>query len=161
MPRTRTIQLGGAAALCTAGALALALVNDPAHDIRPGADARNPSCGRITEESPRELGGRTREEVDLPGVAVWGDGDVVLRCGLPAPPPTTDPCFEAGGVDWVIDLKKSTRDRKVIVTYGRSPATEVTFAADMTTTDAAILGLSSTVAPLVEQTDQCIGPDGP
>ncbi|MEU2494829.1 DUF3515 family protein [Streptomyces sp. NPDC007883] len=109
--------------------------------------ARNPSCGRITEESPRELGGRSREEVDLPKVAVWGDGDVVPRCGLPAPPPTTDPCFQAGGVDRVIDLRTSTQGRRVIVTYGRSPATEDTFAADMTTTDGAILGLSSTVAP--------------
>ncbi|MFJ6982204.1 MULTISPECIES: DUF3515 family protein [unclassified Streptomyces] len=140
------------------GALCVVLADDPARGVRPGADAGDPRCGRITERVPRELGGRARDGVDLPGVAVWGDGDIVLRCGAEVPAPSVDPCFEADGVDWVMDLAKSTRDRKVVVTYGRRPATEVTFAAGLATTDAALLDLSAAVAPLVRQTDRCIGP---
>lgn len=122
--------------------------------VRPAKAAGAPHCRRIADSAPASLGGLPRHDSSLPGIAVWGDRDIVLRCGVTPPGPTSDPCFSVDGVDWVIDLAQSTRSRKVIVTYGRVPATQVIFGG-AGKTDAALVDLSRIVAP-VRQTSNCI-----
>lgn len=52
----------------------------------------------------------------------WGDPAVIARCGLAAIGPTTDPCLDVSGIDWVAH---QLTDGVRFTTYGRSPAIEV------------------------------------
>ncbi|MFI7399543.1 DUF3515 family protein [Streptomyces sp. NPDC049541] len=122
--------------------------------VRPARFSGAPHCHRIADSAPASLGGLSRRESSLPGIAVWGDRDIVLRCGVTPPGVTGDPCFAVDGVDWIMDLAQSTDTRKVIVTYGRDPATQVVFDGS-SQTDAALIDLSRTVSS-VRQTAHCI-----
>ncbi|MGW3492907.1 DUF3515 family protein [Streptomyces sp. NPDC001020] len=159
MPFTRRTRLAltmGVGALAAGAAVATYALTDTGTDpgVRPARNADAPHCRRITDAAPASLGDLSRRDSDLPGVAVWGDRAIVLRCGVTPPGPTSDPCFAADGVDWVIDLGQSTRSRKVVVTYGRTPATQVIFdGAEQT--DVALIGLSRLVAP-IQQTSRCL-----
>ncbi|MFH8347797.1 DUF3515 family protein [Streptomyces sp. NPDC018045] len=115
----------GGAALAAAGGLAFAL-RSPAPEIESAPNAGHPLCGDIARHYPPELLGKNRTEAEGAGVAVWGDSAVVLRCGMAPPPPTTDPCLNVNGVDWVLRAGASSESEKVLVTYGREPAVEVT-----------------------------------
>ena len=163
MPSTRRTRLApvlaltGCALVAGAAATGYALVHadaDAAAGLRPAASADAPHCRRIADTAPTSLGGLARRDSDLPGIAVWGDRAIVLRCGVTPPGPTGDPCFAVDGVDWVIDTAQSTQGRKVIVTYGRVPATQVVFDGGGKT-DAALVDLSRVVAP-VRQTSSCV-----
>jgi hypothetical protein len=55
-------------------------------------------------------------------VRAWGAPPIIARCGLPGLGPTTDPCLDVSGIDWVAhQLSDGVR----FTTYGRSPAIEV------------------------------------
>jgi len=156
--RTRLALTVGVCALAAGAALtAYTLADtDPGADpgVRPAKASGAPHCHRITDAAPATLGDLPRHDSSLPGIAVWGDRDIVLRCGVTPPRLTGDPCFAVDGVDWVIDLGQSTRNRKVVVTYGRTPATQVVFGG-AGKTDAALIDLSRLVAP-IRQTSHCI-----
>ncbi|ANS80636.1 conserved hypothetical lipoprotein [Serinicoccus hydrothermalis] len=61
--------------------------------------------------------------VQSEGVAAWGDPPIVARCGKSPPGPTTDPCIDVGGVDWVATVLDD--GGTMFTTYGRDPAIEV------------------------------------
>ena len=156
---TRLTLAVGACVLAAGAALAAYsfAYTDADAGVRPARFSGAPHCHRITENAPDSLGGLSRRDSGLPGIAVWGDRDIVLRCGVTPPGVTGDPCFAVDGVDWVMDLAQSTDTRKVIVTYGRDPATQVVFDGS-SQTDAALIDLSRTVAS-VRQTSHCIKRD--
>ncbi|WP_432501379.1 DUF3515 family protein [Kineococcus arenarius] len=89
----------------------------------------DPACERLLQALPDVLEGLARSPQGAAGVAVWGEEQVVLRCGAAVIGPTTKPCLpvgpdEASTVDWVQDARS---DRAVrFLTYGREPAVEVT-----------------------------------
>ena len=85
------------------------------------------------------------------GVAAWGDPPIVARCGKQPPGPTTDPCVDVNGVDWVA----TTLDDggTMFTTYGRSPALEVLVPAEY---DAPSL-LLPPFGPAAEQVQQTLG----
>ncbi|MCI2240202.1 DUF3515 domain-containing protein [Paenibacillus sp. TRM 82003] len=91
--------------------------------------AGDPACARLLQELPGSLVGLARTPQGAAGVAVWGEEQVVLRCGAAVIGPTTKPCVpvgpdDASTVDWVQD---AVGDRAVrFLTYGRDPAVEVT-----------------------------------
>jgi hypothetical protein len=89
-------------------------------DVEPGPFATDPACARVlvAARSLDDLAGRQRRSTTSQSTAAWGDPAVVLRCGVEPPGPTTQPCLDAGGVDWVVDGTRFT-------TYGREPAVEV------------------------------------
>ena len=153
---TRLTLTAGACVLAVGAALAAYRFahTDADAGIRPARFSGAPHCHRIADSAPASLGGLSRRDSSLPGIAVWGDRDIVLRCGVIPPGVTGDPCFAVDGVDWVMDLAQSTDTRKVIVTYGRDPATQVVFDGSGQT-DAALIDLSRTVAS-VKQTSHCI-----
>ncbi|GAA2521618.1 DUF3515 family protein [Streptomyces longisporus] len=160
--RLRPTRLTLAVGACVlAGGAALAAhsfaYTDADAGVRPARFSGAPHCHRIADSAPASLGGLSRQDSSLPGIAVWGDRDIVLRCGVAPPGVTADPCFAVDGVDWVMDLAQSTDTRKVIVTYGRDPATQVVFDGS-SQTDAALIDLSRTVAS-VRQTSHCIKRD--
>ncbi|MEU1405295.1 DUF3515 family protein [Streptomyces sp. NPDC005728] len=152
--RTRLVIGVGVCVLASAAAVtAYAFQHrDPGVPAAKNSDA--PQCRRITDAAPDSLGGLSRWDSDASGVAVWGDRAIVLRCGVTPPGLTHDPCFAVDGVDWVIDTKQSTHTRKVIVTYGRTPATQVVFDGGGRT-DAALVELSRLVAP-IRQASHCL-----
>ncbi|WP_112467641.1 DUF3515 family protein [Streptomyces triticisoli] len=145
--RSRPALIAGVCVVAAGAALTSYALTDIDAGVRPAKDSGSPHCHRITDAAPTALGGFPRRDSGLPGIAVWGDRDIVLRCGVTPPGPTGDPCFAVDGVDWVIDLAQSSSSRKVVVTYGRTPATQVIFSG-AGKTDAALVALSRLVAPL-------------
>lgn len=69
-------------------------------------------CERLARELPQELDGAKRRETTprSPYVAVWGDGEIALRCGVPRPAAMnpTDTVPEVNGVAWFADPERPT-----------------------------------------------------
>ncbi|MEO7071194.1 MAG: DUF3515 family protein [Nostocoides sp.] len=57
-----------------------------------------------------------------PAVHAWGDPAIIARCGVAALGPTTDPCIDVSGVDWVA---RQLSDGVAFTTFGTDPAIEV------------------------------------
>jgi Protein of unknown function (DUF3515) len=152
--RTRLLLLVSVCVLALAATATGYVLSHRDPGVSAAKEAGAAHCRRIIGAAPDSLGGLSRWDTDAPGVAVWGDRAIVLRCGVTPPGPTDDPCFAVNGVDWVIDQQQSTHTRKVIVTYGRTPATQVVFDGGGRT-DAALVGLSRLVAP-IQQRSHCL-----
>lgn len=74
---------------------------------------------------PKEISGQELRQTNSQATAVWGNpSQLVLRCGVVAPPPSIDPCVSVNGVDW---LAKEGEKSWTLTTYGRTPATELVF----------------------------------
>ena len=106
MPRSRR----RAAVLVRAAALTSALVLgaslsacSAAVSVDPAPDATDPACAPEMIAMPDTLGDAALRTTTSQATAAWGDPSaVILRCGVPAPGPTTDRCVTVNGVDWVI-----------------------------------------------------------
>ncbi|GGN28741.1 DUF3515 family protein [Streptomyces fuscichromogenes] len=143
-----------AAALAVAGLLAGAglvagELDSPVFGLAQGPFAEDPGCGRLAGRYPDRLAGATRDRVTFAGLAVWGHGTVELRCGVNPPGPTTDACVSVDGVDWV--WRGTAEDgRRKLVTYGRSPAVEISVSGPAAGVDTVLVDLSRLVAPIPE-----------
>ena len=93
------------AAVLAVGTLVLtgcadALVVDAAED------AANPDCALPILLMPDQIGDLEQRTTSSQGTTAWGEpASVIVRCGVPEPAPTTDPCVTVDGVDWVQDRK--------------------------------------------------------
>ncbi|MFF8833664.1 DUF3515 domain-containing protein [Streptomyces sp. NPDC015131] len=73
-------------------------------------------CGALHEELPGTVAGLGRSDPE-PGsdlTAGWGDGAIVLRCGVPRPPAMSDVKAlgaEVGGVEWLTELREGDGPR--------------------------------------------------
>ncbi|MEV6833646.1 DUF3515 domain-containing protein [Streptomyces sp. NPDC051133] len=123
--RTRRtwIPLAGALAVCALG-VAFAVVPS-AERPRPAPFAHDPACARVAGQLPHKMGKLGLHLPVTDGIAVWGDNSVVVRCGIPMPDKTSDPCVTVDGVDWVWRYRQNKEGRSLLVTYGRSPALEL------------------------------------
>ena len=129
-------------------------VSSPALDLRPAARAEDPACARIADRYPDRIAGESRDPVSVTGVASWGNGGVVLRCGLEPPAETADPCVEVDGVDWVFREDGSTGSGyRVLVTYGRSPAVQAFVDDRVAAIDGVLVDLSDVVRPIERAPD--------
>ncbi|MFI5976788.1 DUF3515 family protein [Streptomyces sp. NPDC051452] len=144
-----------AGGLLVAGVLVARELSSPVFGLRQGPLAKDPGCARIAGHYPDRLDGDRLDPVTFEGLAVWGHGTVRLRCGLIPPAPTTDPCFAVDGVDWVLREAGSHGGRKLLVTYGRRPAVEVSIADSAGHTDTVLSDLSRLVASLPLD-DHCV-----
>jgi hypothetical protein len=97
----------------------------PAVALKPAEDAADPACAEVVVWLPEAVDGIPARETDAQGTGAWGEpASVLLRCGVPAPAPTSELlCTTIGGVDWLID--DSDDPVLVATTYGREPAVEV------------------------------------
>lgn len=96
----------------------------PTVNLEPADSANTPECASMTVRLPDTLAGQDRRSVNAQATAAWGDPvSIIVRCGLPLPAPTTLPCFEIKGIDWLRDDAEAPRF--VFTTYGLDPATEV------------------------------------
>ncbi|WP_162795374.1 DUF3515 family protein, partial [Nonomuraea lactucae] len=86
------------------------------------------ACRALAERLPRTLdgAGRGTSTPESPYVAVWGEAEIGLRCGVPRPArmAPTDRLQEIGGVGWFADP-----DKPALFTAIAAPAyVEVTIA---------------------------------
>lgn len=154
--RARTaVVLAAAAGLVAGAALVVHEVNSPAFGLEAAPRGDAPECARVAKDSPDGVGGQRRADVTLPGVAVWGDGTVVLRCGLRPPAATVDPCLTIDEVDWVWREARSRAGEKVLITYGRDPAVELTVSDRVGAIDEVLVELSHAVEP-IRQKNKCV-----
>jgi hypothetical protein len=123
--------------------------------LEPGPDAAVPACSGVEQRLPQEVLGASRGTTDVRGAAVWGDPAVVLRCGVTAPGPTTDRCLTVDDVDWIFT---EDDDAYRFVTFGRTPAVEVTVPTRIDRTEApgALTDFTKTVAPLPRSGRKCL-----
>lgn len=120
--RTATAAFGLAAAV-----LALSACLPPV-DVEAADDAANPACAQMMVALPDELAGAELRATNSQATAAWGDpAQIILRCGVTLPGPTTDPCVSVNGIDW---LAREGEPAWTLTTYGREPATEILFDPD-------------------------------
>ncbi|WP_269047929.1 DUF3515 domain-containing protein [Paenarthrobacter sp. Z7-10] len=146
---------------CTGAALTLAAVSLVATacsapiDVRPAAEAASPGCAALAAALPSTVAGLQRRETTGQATAAWGSpAGVVLRCGVPAPGPTTEECTTVNGVDWIVH---ETGDTMTLRTYGRTPATEVVMKVDDSHAGAVPIGLGPAVER-IPAVHHCVGP---
>ncbi|MEU9846403.1 DUF3515 domain-containing protein [Streptomyces sp. NPDC047985] len=95
-------------------ALLLAAVGCSSTDAAPSITDPTPSaeaaayCRALHEELPRTVAGLDRGGTGTESglTAQWGDGAIVLRCGVPRPAKMDDPsskAIEANGVNWMLE----------------------------------------------------------
>lgn len=93
-------------------------------EVAVPAGAGSAACRAAAAHWPKTAGGSPLQKTSSssPAVRAWGDPPIIARCGLPAIGPTTDPCLDVSGIDWVAhQLSDGVR----FTTYGRSPAIEI------------------------------------
>ncbi|MFD4989211.1 DUF3515 family protein [Streptomyces sp. NPDC058374] len=157
----RTPRLTGlVAGVCVVGLAGAAVwAADPFGGPPAGAQAAargaDPACAGVVDRAPGDLAGREPAGGSPPGVAVWGDGEVVLRCGFPPPPATVEHCVDIDGVHWVLEEAQRTGATELI-SYGRDPAVRLTIAEGFDRTDTALIELSAAVEP-IHQERHCMG----
>ncbi|MEU4154142.1 DUF3515 family protein [Streptomyces sp. NPDC026659] len=140
----------GAIAVCAA-TLAACGMTSRSYSVSAVPGGESAACTTVVNNSPHELGGRERTESDVKGTAVWGDGDVILRCGRISNVPEPAPCSSVNGVDWVVNAANTHDGTKTVLTYGRTPAAEITLSERIKNKDAVIGEMSGIVAGLPEQ----------
>lgn len=97
--------------------------------VMPAVSAASKDCAAVSVRLPGILGSGTsavqeRRETDAQGTAAWGNPTaILLRCGVPPLPPTTNKCVTINGVDWIVQAVGSNNYK--FTTFGRNPAVEV------------------------------------
>ncbi|MEO3870536.1 DUF3515 family protein [Nonomuraea sp. B12E4] len=88
------------------------------------------ACDRLATLLPQTLDGAARgtSTPDSPYVAVWGEGSIALRCGVPRPArmAPTDRLQEIGDVGWYADPAKPALFTAVVDTPADTVYVEVT-----------------------------------
>lgn len=96
--------------------------------VDPAPYAADPDCAPVMLAVPQTVGGLATRGTTSQATQAWGDEyEIVARCGVEPPGPTTEQCVTvdtpAATVDWLVT---ETADAWVAVTFGRSPALELT-----------------------------------
>lgn len=115
-------------------------------NVQPADDAGNPLCAEMMVVLPPEISDQQKRQTNSQATAVWGDpAQLVLRCGVTPPPPSTDPCVSVNGVDW---LAKEGDEAWTLTTYGRVPATELVFDPNVIPSSTVLATLSSAASKI-------------
>jgi hypothetical protein len=96
--------------------------------MEPAIDANNPLCAEVSVRLG-DIADLAKRETNAQATAAWGEpASILLTCGLEAPAPTTLPCLEVNGVDWIMD--DAQKPTYVFTTFGRTPAVQVALNSD-------------------------------
>ncbi|NYD76496.1 DUF3515 domain-containing protein [Arthrobacter cupressi] len=143
-----------AAALAAAASLLALTACAPAVDVKAAADAANPGCAPMMVALPDAIGDAKLRKTNSQATAAWGEpSQVVLRCGVNVPGPTTDRCVSVNDVDWVI---KEGNPVWTLTTYGREPATEILMDPNVISS-ATVLADLSQAAGKIKAVRHCVG----
>jgi hypothetical protein len=114
--------------MAVVAALAVVLLAgcSPTVSLLPAAaDATNPLCASVVVQLPSTVSTLAQRQTDTQGTGAWGTpADILLKCGVAVPDPTTTPCVTVNGIDWLRVPKP--HNVFVFTTYGRDPAVAVT-----------------------------------
>ncbi|THJ64953.1 DUF3515 domain-containing protein [Arthrobacter echini] len=122
--------------------------------IDAAEDAADPRCADVMLALPPVVAEHEQRQTDSQATSAWGDpSQVVLRCGVGVPGPTTDPCVTVNDVDWVL---REGDPAWTATSYGRDPAVEVLFDPEEVASSTVLVELGNAVSR-VEQTRACVG----
>jgi hypothetical protein len=106
---------------------------------------------------PDAVADAPRRETDAQATGAWGDpASVLLSCGVEPYGPTTLPCDNVNGIDWIRD--DSDAPTYVFTTYGRTPAVQVVVDSEAVSGTSALVDLEAAVAS-IPQTEACLNAD--
>lgn len=146
---------GVAIALVAAGVLLTGCT--AAVPLQPAPDATNATCADLIVRLPAAVADQPERETNAQSTGAWGDPAVaLLHCGVDVPGPTTLPCLNIDGIDWIMDESDAPRTR--FTTYGRDPATEVVVDTEKVSGSTVLVDLASAVS-IVPATNECLGVD--
>lgn len=129
----------------------------PSVPMQPAEFAADPLCAEVTVRLPDVVNDLERRDTNAQATGAWGNpAAILLRCGVPTPPPTTDRCISINGIDWIEDASKAPT--YVYTTYGRTPAAEVVLDMTQVSGTASLIDLQDAVAQL-PKTGGCVGAD--
>lgn len=124
--------------------------------VEAAPEANNPACAEFMVLLPQELAGEKRRSTTSQATAAYGDpASIIVRCGVPKPPPSTDPCATVNGVDW---LTQQGNPAWTITSYGRSPAVEVLLDPNKVASSTALVALSAATSKLPQES-RCLSID--
>lgn len=126
----------------------------PVVDVPSAKDAANPACAPMMVALPDAVGDAALRKTNSQATAAWGDpSQLILRCGVNVPGPTTDRCVTVNGIDWVI---KEGDPVWTLTTFGREPATEILMDPDKISS-ATVLADLANAAGKIQATRHCVG----
>jgi hypothetical protein len=127
----------------------------PTVNLDSAEAANTVECANMTVRLPEIIAGQERRKVNAQATAAWGDPvSVIVRCGVPLPEPTTLPCFEVLGIDWLRDDRDAPRF--VFTTYGLDPATEVIVNSELVSGTEALRDLGRAIGSQSAPVQRCI-----
>ncbi len=128
----------------------------PIVPMDPAPDAVNPECAEMIVRLPQQVADLDIRQTNAQATGAWGQpAAVLLRCGVPPLGPTTLPCLNINGIDWIEDTSDAPMLR--YQAYGRIPATEVVIDSSKISGTTALIDLGAVIS-LVPQTRECVGP---
>lgn len=157
---TGRISRTGKYAGLAAGAVACATVLTGCQtvvSVEAAPDAANPLCAEMMVVLPQVIDDAEKRPTSSQATAAWGDpAEVILRCGVQVPGPTTDPCVSVNGVDWI--AREGDDGIWTLTTYGRNPATEVLLDPQVIPSSTVIASLSDAASKIPAER-QCVSLD--
>jgi hypothetical protein len=124
--------------------------------LQPAADAIDPICANVVVHLPATVANQEERETNAQGTGAWGTpASVLLHCGVDVPGPTTLPCINVNGIDWINDDSHAPQYR--FTTHGRTPAVEVVVDSRKVSGSTALADLTSAVAVVPVTGAACTG----
>jgi len=121
--------------------------------MTPAEDANNPACASVIVRLPDLVAEKPKRETNAQATGAWGTpASVLLTCGVTVPGPTTLPCVEVNGIDWIEDDADAPLYR--YTTFGRTPAVEVAIDSNAVSGTTVLVDLGNAVSYL-PQTGKC------
>jgi hypothetical protein len=154
---TRRVVRASTAVLLTVAAALLSGCAASAVPMQPADDAVNPDCASVIVHLPATVADQPERETNAQATGAWGEpAAVLLTCGVAVPGPTTLPCLNVNGIDWIEDDSEAPKYR--YTTYGRDPATEVYIDSELVSGTTTLVDLGNAVSN-VPATTQCVDVD--
>jgi uncharacterized protein YceK len=116
-------------------------------------DANSVACATVTVRFPAEVAGQAKRETNAQATGAWGTpASVLLHCGVAVPGPSTLPCVEVNGIDWLEDDSQKPLYR--YTTFGRVPAVEVVVDSNKVSGTTTLVDLAGTLSQ-IPTTSRC------
>ena len=123
--------------------------------LTPAADATSAACADVIVHLPSTVADQASRETNAQATGAWGDpAAVLLHCGVTVPAPTTLPCLNINGIDWIEDDSDAPTYR--YTTYGRDPAIEIVIDSEAVSGSTALIDVANAVG-YVPATSACLG----
>lgn len=112
----------------------------------------DPECASAMLAMPDTMGDLEQRATTSQGTTAYGEpSGLIVRCGVEPPAPTTEPCTNVNGVDWLISEVEGQENQWRAVTYGRSPAVEILFDTTKVPSSTAVVEAGSAVAQIPQE----------